>query len=121
MSEEMEKLRYELWQMKSERDKLMRTVIRSHRLLDNIDVILRSKDSHFTPENIASMSGNEVKLIEIELKSIGITTFGSPGEKMNDYYGWFGIIEAREFTVVEPAWVIEVLGETHLLEKGVGC
>lgn len=120
MSEEMEKLRHELWQMKSERDKLIQTIIRSHRLLDNIDVILRSNFTPETPKNIASMSGNEVELIEIELKSIGITTFGSPGEKMNDYYGWFRISEAREFTVIEPAWVIEVLGETHLLEKGVG-
>ena len=120
MDEEKERLLAALWKVKDERNQIAQTLIRSHRLLDSVGYILKCNHTPGSVRSIISSSHNEMQLIESELESIGIVPFGSYGEKMNNHHSWFGIKAKTEFTVVEPAWLIEVLGENVLLREGSG-
>lgn len=90
-----------------------------------IDISIRACDiihwiSSFPEDPIKSVSESHYELMIVQLSKLGIEKFGTIGETINDYWGWFDIESYRNFTVVVPAWVLRKDGEIHLWKKGVG-
>ena len=94
-----------------------------HRKL--IDISIRACDiiewiSLFPEDPIKSVSKSHYELMMIQLSKLGIEKFGTIGEVINEYWGWFDIESYREFTVMVPAWVLRKGDEMYLWKKGVG-
>ena len=90
-----------------------------------IDISIRACEiiewiSNFPEDPIKSVSESHYEFMMIQLSKLGIEKFGVVDEVINDYWGWFDVSNAREFTVVVPAWVLRKDGEIHLWKKGIG-